>query len=565
MFVDHYEALITKNTIPSILVIDDDPTIVDMVTELLVGICKVHGAGNGNKGVELAASIKPELILLDIMMPGMNGIDTCRCLKSFHITQNIPIIFMTALNDISHKTKAFAEGAVDYITKPFDIEEVLSRVNLQLRLAETTKRLQASNRHLETIFASIQDGMFIVGKAGKILSHNAAAKTICGVGTNAGPLPNSCTHTCRTAIEECFSTGAPVKVDRHKCPDIDGHRQVVTITVSPLQTETGDCYGAVVLIRDETLLVSLENAITIKAGGSKIIGDSPKIKEVHSLIADCSKVNTTVLVLGESGTGKELIADLIQENSPRKSAPYVKVNCAGMADALIESELFGHVKGAFTDAHADRAGRFELANGGTIFLDEIGDISPRLQLRLLRVLENRSYERVGDSETKYVDVRVIAATNNNLEKKVAAGEFRKDLYYRLSIFTIKIPPLRERKNDIPLLVSYFFGLLRPILNKDITAVSKELLDFFSVYPWDGNVRELRNALEYAMVRTQGSVILLDSLPADMIKHGMRQNNPAEVIRLALLGAGGNKARAARALGIDRKTLYRKIEELGLDV
>lgn len=565
MFTKYYDALITGKEKPSILIIDDDPDNLTIMTAFLEEQnYTILVAEDGEIGLQRAQYALPDLIILDIMMPNINGYDACRRLKQMDTTRDIPVIFVTALQAPSQLAQGLAVGAVDFITKPFIREELIARVNLHIRLAQTTKQLQANNRHLETVFASIQDGMFIIGKDGKILSHNNAARMICGI-IPSSSLPSFCSHMCRKTIDECFAKGEGVKMNRHECSNLDGIRQIVSITASPLKSETGECYAAVVLIHDETLLVSLRNAVTVKGGGSKFIGKHPKIKEVHNLIADCSKVNTTVLILGESGTGKELVADLVQENSTRKFAPYVKVNCAGMSDSLIESELFGHVKGAYTDAHADRVGRFELANGGTIFLDEIGDISPRLQLRLLRVLENRNYERVGDSETRDIDVRVIAATNSNLEKKVSAGEFRKDLYYRLKIFTIKLPPLRERKKDIPVLVAYFFEMLRPLLNKDITEVSKELLDFFTAYPWDGNVRELRNTLEYAMVRTQGSIVQLDCLPGDMVKKCMERNNPVEVITLALLGSGGNKSRAARALGIDRKTLYRKIEEYGIVV
>jgi two-component system response regulator HydG len=542
---------------PDILIIDDDPNNLAIMSAFLEeSEYTVLAAEDGETGINRAKFAAPDLILLDIMMPNINGYDTCRRLKQSKETKDIPVIFVTALAAADQKVKGLAVGAVDFISKPFQREEVLARVEVHINLAAATKRLQVSKGYLETIIASIQDAMFIVGKDGTtILSQNTAAETI------YGPAITPFLH-CQRAITECLASGAPVKVNRNKY-QLDDRHLMLSITVSPLLTDTGVCYGAVVLTRDETLLESLEQAVTIKTGGSQIIGNHPKVQEVHNLITDCSKVDSTVLILGESGTGKELVANLIQEKSDRRGQAFVKVNCSGISEMLIESELFGHVKGAFTGAHADRVGRFELADGGTLFLDEIGDVSPRLQLRLLRVLENRSFERVGDSATRSIDVRIMAATNCNLEQKMEKGEFRKDLYYRLNVFTIKIPPLRERRNDIPILVSHFINLLRPLLNKEVTGVSDDILDFFTAYNWDGNVRELRNALEYAMVRTHESVIPLNCLPTYMFKIGLRQNNPAEVIRLALIGTGGNKAAAARALGIDRKTIYNKIREYGI--
>lgn len=558
----HKNFLIASDIVkPSILIIDDDSLSLSMMATLLESQnYTVLVAEDGAMGLQRAKYSKPDLIILDILMPEIDGYEVCCRLKKNKETRDIPVIFMTSLVAIEEKVKGLAAGAVDFITKPYQREEVLARIGLHIRLRETTKRLLASNKHLETLFSCLPDGLFTVDADQNVLFYNSAAEQIYGPAIVSLPL------SCKRAIDECLRVAMPVTVSRHDFRPADRRRLIsITITVTPLKTGKGVCSGAVVLTRDETLLDTLEQAIT--TGGTKLIGEHPKIKEVYDLIMDCSKVDSTVLIQGESGTGKELVANLIQENSLRSGKPFVKVNCAGISESLIESEVFGHVRGAFTDAHADRVGRFEMAEGGTIFLDEIGDISPQLQIRLLRVLENRQFERVGESITRPLNVRVIAASNSDLEAKVAAGQFRKDLFYRLNVIAIKIPPLRERSSDIPLLVNHFIKILSPMLNKKITitGVSPEVMQFITTYQWDGNIRELKNTLEYAMVRTQEAEIKLNNLPEDIIRKTMRRNNPAEMIQLALKNTGGNKAATARVLGIDRGTLYDWIKKHNIEI
>ncbi len=295
------------------------------------------------------------------------------------------------------------------------------------------------------------------------------------------------------------------------------------------------------------------------------------MQEIYSLIENLADVQTTVLITGESGTGKELAAEALHYKGIRSHKPLVKVNCSALSEGLLESELFGHVKGAFTGAVKDKLGRFQRADKGTIFLDEIGDISPRIQLRLLRVLQGMEFERVGDSTPVKVDVRVIAATNQDLSAKIRRGDFREDLFYRLKVVEINVPPLRERQEDILFLIDHFVEKFNKKFEKEIKAVSADVQKIFMDYEWPGTVRELEHTLEHAFILCRHNTITMDHLPAhfqtsSIVKtrvHRHEEGDETRKILQALEKTGGNKAKAARLLGFDRKTLYRKIEKLNI--
>jgi transcriptional regulator with GAF, ATPase, and Fis domain len=270
--------------------------------------------------------------------------------------------------------------------------------------------------------------------------------------------------------------------------------------------------GAVLVIRDITREYDLERKIAEQYQFQEIIGKSKKMKELYALLEDLTESSTTVLITGESGTGKELVANALHRGGTRAQKPFVKVNCSALSDFLLESELFGHVKGAFTGALKDKLGRFEMADGGSILLDEIGDISPRVQHKLLRVLQEKEFERVGDSVSVKVDVRIMTSTNRNLNEMVRLENFREDLYYRLKVIEVKLPSLRERLDDIPLLVDHFCNIFNRRFNKDIEGVSEEVYKLFSSYFWPGNVRELENALEHAFVQNLLLKKILPQIP-----------------------------------------------------
>jgi two-component system, NtrC family, response regulator HydG len=286
--------------------------------------------------------------------------------------------------------------------------------------------------------------------------------------------------------------------------------------------------------------------------------------------------DATVLLLGESGTGKEIVANAIHQNSPRKNSAYIKVNCAALPETLLESELFGHEKGAFTGALVKKKGRFELADGGTLFLDEIGEMSPATQAKILRVLQEKEFEPVGGTKTMAVDVRIIAATHRDLEKEVKEGRFREDLYYRLNVVPVVIPPLRDRKEDIPLLADHFLKVYNEKNNRAIKGFEPRVADALVRYPWPGNVRELENIVERMVIMTREEVILYQNLPAVLKRPTEVPEEPAgpagaslkaiekDVIRKTLEQTGGNRTKAAVILGVTRKTLQNKIKDYGID-
>jgi DNA-binding NtrC family response regulator len=318
---------------------------------------------------------------------------------------------------------------------------------------------------------------------------------------------------------------------------------------------------------------ALRRALKREYGFHDLVSKSPAMQRVFDLARVAARSGSTILILGESGSGKEVLARAIHAESPRAGGPFVAISCAALTETLLESELFGHEKGSFTGAAARRKGKFELARGGTLFLDEIGDISPKLQLDLLRVLEDRTFQRVGGSETIEADVRVVAATNRDLARAVAAGTFREDLFYRLNVIPITLPPLRERPEDVPLLVQHFLDRLSKELQRRIDGVAPEGMAALVAHAWPGNVRELRNVLERGAVVAKGSVIQLADLglpaPEPGRAPGPRGDPPSledvekRHIADVLSWAGGNVTHAARVLGIDRMTLYNKIKRYGL--
>lgn len=319
--------------------------------------------------------------------------------------------------------------------------------------------------------------------------------------------------------------------------------------------------------------IMLKQRIREKCDPIEIIGSSDKIKEIMELIRRVASTKATVLVLGESGTGKELVANVIHYNSLVADGPFIKVNCSALAEGVLESELFGHEKGAFTGALYMKKGRFELADGGTLFLDEIGDLPPSIQVKLLRFLQESEFERVGGTKTIKVDVRIISATNKNLERLVAENKFRDDLFYRLKVVTIEVPPLRERQGDIPLLVNYLLNKFTDFHHKQITGIDPDAMKIIKSYNWPGNIRELKNCIESAVVMSIGDRITVESLtPYLTLKHqaGVSSDKSPETLSeieknaifAALAKYGSNKVEAARALGIGLTTLYRKLEQYG---
>lgn len=434
------------------------------------------------------------------------------------------------------------------------------------------EELEQHRSRLESIFSSVQDAIITVDTDMNVIEANKAAENICGFKFTTGRPFTDCTRECDQScvgiLQKTLRKRRTIREYQIECGHFGRKKLVAMVNSSPLLNGHGRFLGAVLVIRDITRLTHLEKELKERRHFQNIVGKSKQMQEMYYLLEILADQGTTVLITGESGTGKEVAARALHYGGRRAKGRFVTVNCSALAENLLESELFGHVKGAFTGADRDKVGRFEAADGGTILLDEIGDMSQLLQLKLLRVLQEKEIERVGESNPRKIDVRVIASTNRNLKSAISTGEFRKDLYYRLNVMEIKIPALRERYEDIPLLISHFCKLFGETYKKDIDGVSNEVLETFMQYPWPGNVRELEHAIERAFVLCRNRVIELEHIPSE-IKDNVRGergsaakksgDNPEELIKI-LEKTDWNISKAARILGISRWTVYRRFEK-----
>ncbi|MFQ6109041.1 MAG: sigma-54-dependent transcriptional regulator [Candidatus Aminicenantales bacterium] len=442
----------------SILVIDDDPLIrKTLSSHLSQEGYEILLAEDGEEGIELYEESLPDLVILDIRLPDIDGIEALRRIKQKD--ENASVIIMTAYDDMKTTVEAIKSGAFEYMVKPLDLVEL----DLTIAKAFQMKSLEEKLSYL---------------------------------------------------VEE-----------RQKEYTIDN-----------------------------------------------IIGRSPQMREVFKLIGSVADTRTNVLIQGESGTGKELVAKAIHYNSPYRQEPFIVINCSAITDTLLESELFGHVKGAFTDAVYETKGKFEIAGKGTLFLDEIGDVSANLQSKLLRVIETRDFMKVGGEKVLRTEARIIAATNKDLKSLIEKGKFREDLYYRLKVVEINLPPLRERKEDIAELVVYLLEKINRELRKNVRKVPPRVMKLLVDFPWKGNVRELENALTRAVILAKGDVILEENLP---LERRERYLFPQELISLkevekdyiqhVLKTTKGNKTKASRILGITRPTLDKKIKDYHIEI
>jgi len=442
----------------SILIIDDDPLIrKTLSSHLLKGDYEIVAAEDGKEGLQQYEEFMPDLVVLDIRLPDMDGLEVLSKIKEKN--KNANIIIMTAYDDMKTTVEAIKLGAFEYLVKPLDYVELDLTVNKAFQMQ------------------SLED-----------------------------------------------------KVSY--------------------------------LVEEQQKEYTIDN----------IIGRSSQMREVFKLIGSVANTRTNIFIQGESGTGKELVAKAIHFNSPYKSEPFIVINCSAISDTLLESELFGHVKGAFTDAVCETKGKFEIAGKGTLFLDEVGDVSPNLQSKLLRVIETRDFMKVGGEKVLKTEARIIAATNQNLKSLIEEGKFREDLYYRLKVVEISLPPLHERKEDIPDLVAYLIEKINRELRKNVKKVPPEVIKILMKIHWKGNVRELENALTRAVILAKGDVIIAENLPVDT---GEKKIFPEELgplrevekkyIQHVLDASNGNKTRTSQILQITRPTLDKKIREYKLTV
>lgn len=439
----------------------------------------------------------------------------------------------------------------------------------------------AYEKYFNVILDSIVDGVFTVDKNWKITSFNRAAEAITNV-PRAEAIGKRCSEVLRAsicegdcALKKTMETGKPIVCKPIYIIDAKGNKVPVSISTALLKDGKDKVIGGVETFRDLSLVEELRKELQGRHAFSDIISRNKEMLRLFDILPEVAGSESTVILEGESGTGKELFARAIHNLSPRKDKPLITVNCGALPDTLLESELFGYKAGAFTDAKKDKPGRFSRAEGGTIFLDEIGDISPPLQVKLLRVLEEKVYEPLGSIRSVKADIRIISASNKNLFKMVKKGEFREDLYYRINIVKIVIPPLRERREDIPLLIEHFIGKFNRLRGKNILNVSPATLAILMRHDYPGNVRELENIIEHAFILCSRGMIEPRHLPEYLLPRGGKAYFPpstplsfkeleADFLKTVLEKNNWNRQAAARELGIHKTTLYRKIKSLGLD-
>jgi PAS domain S-box-containing protein len=558
-----------------ILVIDDEESIRFTFERFLTAAGHhVATAESYSDALARMSEMSFDLVFADIILGDGTGIDVLREIRERDLA--CPVIMITGDPGVGTAAESLRLGAFDYIPKPINQEGLLHATHTALKYKSIHEEKEKYRTNLEAIFRSVRDAIITVDKGLIVIELNEAAMTLCGysrddIGKDFSSLPGLWSGRLLEILEEAIQSGEPVEIDRIECETDHHARKVISARTYPLLNLQGMISGIVMVLRDDTHVADIERELKEHRQFHRIVGRSEPMQKVYSLITALAGVQTTVLITGESGTGKELVAEALHRAGERSHKPLVKVNCSSLPESLLESELFGHVKGAFTGAIRDNVGRFQRADGGVIFLDEIGDISPMIQLKLLRVLEEKQFERVGSSTPMKVDVRLIAATNKNLLEKVSRGELREDLYYRLKVVEIRLPPLRDRREDIPLLMDHFRKGFNVQFKKTIEAVSSDVYKAFLKYPWPGNVRELEHTMEHAFVLCSRNIITFDHLPSDfMSAPGMEPRSPEETqavdshaILEALDKTAWNKAKAARLLGMDRVTLYRKIKKYNL--
>ncbi len=584
-----------------ILVVDDEESIRQTFEIFLnsAGYQFVKTVTSFEEAVEASARTTYDLIICDIVLIGPSGTELLRKIRETGV--KCPIVMVTGFPHLESAAESVRHGAFDYISKPINKDTLLRFTKQALKhwyLENKAVRLQRENekyrRYLETIFRSVGDAIITVDTDMHIVQLNETAEQwLKEKGAEGIPdlshLPAGVNLACLDDARKVLQEGTEVRKHLIECPAPNNTTRVISLNASPLRGDDEEFQGVVIVARDMTT-EEPRKFIENRSRFHGYVGSSDAMQKVYKLIEDIGKVDTSVLITGESGTGKELAAEALHAVSSRREKPLIKVDCVSVAETLLESELFGHRKGAFTGADRDRTGRLLQADGGTLFLDEIGDISPRTQLLLLRFLQERTFTPVGHDKPIQVDVRIIAATNVDFQEMMTQGKFREDLYYRLKVIEVKLPPLRARTKGVPLLADHFLKLFSKQLDKNIVTISDQALDCMGRYPWPGNVRELRHVMERACVFCDSPVLLLEHLPEelqeqnDQVTHSTSVSqspvpvkNPAgslpashhyfnedEKIMDALRQTNGNKAKAARLLGIARSTLYRQMQRRNIN-
>lgn len=530
------------------------------------------------------------LIILDWMLPGISGLELCQRIRRLPQGSASLVLMITSRNDPGDLEKVLEAGVDDYIPKPLDFkllkvrfriarqqaENLLRRKHAENELEKAFQQMERSHADLLSILNELRIGTALIEESGEVTFLSKTASELLGV-SEASALGQSWRKIFPFSEKQkqmIGKTASKPQKTRQKLLLVSNNTDKKSFRI---EIEVGDDPRnpdrKIFFLYDVAEVHELRRQLGEKASFHDIVGKSEKMRSIYQLIQDLSPLDTTVLIDGDTGTGKELVARAVHFSSSRQKQPFIALNCAGLTESLVASQLFGHKKGAFTGAINDHKGVFESGNGGTVFLDEVGEIPLNIQSSLLRVLENREISRVGEATTRKVNVRIISATNRDLGKMVEDGQFRRDLLYRLRVARIALPGLKERREDIPALVDVFLRQLRSTIGKSVTAVSDAAYGALMAYAWPGNVRELRNAIEFSVIRCRGNEIEIRDLPPEITQEvtmeeslrqdrlGVPRDEKAELVH-ALKQSNGNRTRAAKILGLSRATLYRRLADYG---
>jgi PAS domain S-box-containing protein len=558
-----------------ILAIDDEEIYLHAIVGLLSKTYKIIIALSGREGLQIAQSDPPpDLILLDVLMPDIGGFEVCRQFKKDPRTKDIPVVFLSALEEVENKTKGFEAGGVDYITKPFQGEEVLARVKTHIENQELHRRLARENARFKTLAEAAFEGI-IIHDQGRILDLNSEANRVFSCKPNEllgkyliDRLPPDCQSAVLSEADRPYEgeitnrqgENIPVEI-RTKNLDFQDHSVSVTAIRDLSIQKTIENEKKILQTENRVLKDSLKERYKF----GDIVGRSPAMIKVYELVSQAASSDFHVIITGESGTGKELVARTIYELSRRKNEAFVAVNCSAITESLFEREFFGHQKGSFTGADRKQPGFLDEAHKGTLFLDEVGELKPTMQVKLLRVLENGEYFPVGGTKAKTADARIVSATNQDLAAMVRQGTFREDLFYRIHVIDIELPPLRERKEDIPLLAESFLSRFPSSGKKP--HLSGKMLDTFLHYGWPGNVRELQNTIQRFLATNQitlpgrrsfFAVEAPEALDHEDGLNGALEGLERRLIQESLNKTTWNRGQAADLLKISRWTLQRKM-------
>jgi DNA-binding NtrC family response regulator len=551
-----------------ILVVEDEAVVALDVEDRLrrLGHQVVGTADSCASALAQAAETRPDLVLMDIAL--RDGPDGIAAAEQLRAELAVPVIFVTAFADTETVERAKRVSPHGYIVKPFDERDLRATIEIALYRDGLDRALRRSHDDLLAVLDVQRMGNVLVDASGRIVFANAAAGRVLGADPRTLldlPWPEG----LRLSGEDRRRVEALLRTPRGQRKKVVARLPAQGPAESVVEIEIEDDPRAperkIFLLADVSELHGLRRLLDEQGHFHDIVGRSEGIQRVVRLVQQVAPTDVTVLIEGETGTGKELVARAIHGESARRKGPFVAVNCAGLSEELAASQLFGHRRGAFTGAVADATGMFEAARGGTLFLDEIGDLPPRVQTTLLRVLEERTVMRVGETQTRPVDVRIVVAANRDLAAEVEAGRFRADLLYRIRVGRIHLPPLRERRVDLPLLVRHLLSEQRAITGRHVAAASDEAMQAILAYDWPGNVRELKNVLGYAVIHCAGDAIELEDLPPEVLEQAPPvaaasdlPTDERERILAALARAGGERKSAAALLGVSRATLYRRM-------